>query len=149
MSIRGAYPGAGDEPDVATVARNGHRAPCSCEAVPVPGDGEEIVVLRLAGEIDLVGYPMLAEALAGSLRAAPRHLVVDLAAVTFCGVRGFCMLGDAAATAAVGGTAYAISGIRGGLDHIAVLLWEDTGPTRYRTEAGAVTAIRAGRAERR
>lgn len=86
----------------------------SCTAQSWPGLGGRIVVLRVVGEIDLITYSTVQAALdAGLFGAVDRptsRLVVDLAGVTFCGVRGFALLAQTAAVAAANGTGYALSG---------------------------------------
>lgn len=52
---------------------------------PVVGLAErgDILVLSLAGELDLADAPTLREALGDAVERAPKRLVVDLAEVTF------------------------------------------------------------------
>lgn len=121
----------------------------SCTAEPYACPGGSIVLLRVAGEIDPLTQPALHAALVagldGALDRTVRHLVIDLAGVTFCCVRGFALLADtAAAAAATGtGTGYAISGMPAHLQRYARLLWADQAPIpRYRSAAVAVTTIR-------
>lgn len=127
---------------------------CSAESWRCPGG--DIVVLHVAGEIDLLTDPTLRAALDavldGAVDRATRHVVVDMAGVTFCGVRGFALLADTGRVAAARGTGYAISGLAPHLQRHAQLLWTGGGAVgraairRYRSAATAVTAIRADRA---
>ncbi len=84
-----------------------------------------------------------------ALTRKPRHLVVDLAAVTFCWVQGLALLAETAAVATGNGTGYALSGLPASLRRHVNLLWGDTFPTTYQTTAIAVSAIRAGHPARR
>jgi anti-anti-sigma factor len=101
-----------------------------------------ILVLRVAGEIDLGTIPVLEHALATAVDQRPASLVVDLAGVGFCCARGFAVLAAAAAAAHTNGTGYALSGMSLHLDRIATLLWSERRCVRYRSAAAAVTAIR-------
>lgn len=119
---------------------------CSLQLDTELGPAGPILVLRVAGEIDLLTLPLLQHALDAALNAAvdqqPGDLVVDLAGVGFCGVHGFALLFTAAATAQTNGTGYALSGLLPHLDRIATLLWPEQPCLRYRSTAAAITAIR-------
>lgn len=122
--------------------------PLSCTAELWPCPGGDIVVLHAAGEIDMLTDPVLRAALHaaldGSLDQTTRHLVVDLAGVTFCCARGFALLADTARTAAATGAGYAVSGLPPALQRFAQILWTEPTPfRRYSSAAMAVTAIRA------
>lgn len=143
------HPSAGAESgSVLPEPGSGHCLECSCSVVAMPALHGEIVVLRIVGEIDLLSHPTLEAALTEQLHAKPRHLVVDIAGVTFCGVRGFTLLADTATAAAAGETRFAVSGLSATLDRIATMLWEGSELIRYRTAARAVTAILADHVER-
>lgn len=144
MTGKAARLGAGDQPtEVATGAGNGRVTGCSCSVMTLSSPHGEIVVLSVAGEVDLLSHATLEAALSVQLDARPRYLVVDLSGMTFCGVRGFTLLAAAEAMADAHEIGYAVSGLPRRLDHIAALLWAEGRPTRYRTAAGAATAIRA------
>ena len=115
---------------------------CSWELDTELGPAGSILVLRVAGEIDLLTVPGLEHALSAAIDQRPGDLVVDLAGVVFCCVRGFALLSTAAATAQTNGTGYALSGMPPHLDRIATLLWPEQHCLRYRSAAAAVTAIR-------
>jgi anti-anti-sigma factor len=142
----------GPAPVAATVATAPDTAPpgavpmCSWELDTEVGPAEPILILRVAGEIDLLTMSALERALDAALDAATDQrsgdLVVDLAGVGFCCVRGFALLFTAAATAQTNGTGYALSGLSPHLDRIATLLWPGQRCVRYRSTAAAVTAIR-------
>ena len=77
--------------------------------------------------------------------AADRHpaeLVVDLAGVTFCCVRGFALLAQAVRTAQNRSTGFALCGLAPRLNHVATLLEFEECCVRYRSVAAAVHAIR-------
>ena len=128
---------------------NGHPAGWSWSAESLPARDGTIVVLRMGGEIDMLSQPELQTALTDTLTGRPRHLVVDLAAVTFCWVQGLALLAETAAVATGNGTGYALSGLPASLRRHVNLLWGDAIPTIYRTTAIAVSTIRAGHPARR
>lgn len=115
---------------------------CGCDVHTETGPAGEIVVLRVAGEIDLLTLPLVQTALTAAMGQVPDALVVDLAAMRFCCVRGLHVLTDTAHTATTSGISYALSGLHPHLDRIATMLWPDHGVVRYRSAAAAVTAIR-------
>lgn len=123
-------------------------AACSCETRNENGPTGQILVLRISGEIDLLTIALVETALTAALDRAPRDLVVDLAGVSFCCVRGFALLADALSTARADGVGYALSGLNTHLDRIATMLWTDQNLVRYRTAAAGVTAIRIDQASR-
>jgi anti-anti-sigma factor len=84
------------------------RCTCSTTSMSSP-TGESIVVLQVAGEVDLSTVDFLATALTAVLRQRPDHLIVDLAGLSFCGACGLTVLADAGVTAARDGTCYGIS----------------------------------------
>lgn len=106
------------------------------------GPAGPILVLRVAGEIDMLTGPQLQTALFTALRRAPCDLVVDLAGVGFCCVRGCEVLADAARAARAEGIGYAVSGLSGHLDRVVTLLWSEEQFVRHRSAAVAVLAIR-------
>jgi anti-anti-sigma factor len=115
---------------------------CSCELDTETGPAGAILVLRVAGEIDMATLPVVQSALTAATDQRPGDLVVDLAAVSFCCVRGFALLATAARTAQADGISYALSGLPAHLDRVATLLWPEQPWIRYRSAAAAVTAIR-------
>lgn len=72
---------------------------CSYELTIEPGPGGDIMVVQMAGEIDMRSLAVLRDALSAAADRKPADLVVDLAGVTFCCVRGFALPADAARTA--------------------------------------------------
>jgi anti-anti-sigma factor len=121
---------------------------CSCELAIEPGPGGDIVVLRVAGEIDMRTLPILRDALSAAADRHPADLVVDLAGVTFSCVRGFALLAEAARTAQIRETGFALSGLAPHLNRIATLLEFEERCVRYRSVAAAVHAIRVDHTNR-
>jgi anti-sigma B factor antagonist len=104
-------------------------------------------VLRVSGEIDLLNHVDLRIALTDCINGKPGHLIVDLAAVTFCWTEGLALLVETAALATANGTRYVLSGLPATLRRHCTLLWGDALPTHYRTTAVAMSAIRARRTD--
>ena len=118
---------------------------CSCEFAVEPGPGGDIMVVRVAGEIDLLSLHVLRDALGAAADRHPADLVVDLAGVAFCCVRGFALLAEAVRTAQIRNTGFALSGLAPRLNRIATLLTFEERCVRYRSVAAAVHAIRVDR----
>ncbi len=144
MSVQQVDIGSGQCPRVAAsavdrVVQDGASALCSCTATSLSSG--EIIVLRVAGEVDLSTVPVLQAALTDNLKRGPRHLVVDVAGLTFCSARGATLLVEAVRTAAGRGTGYAVTAAAGSLMRIWMLLWPAGDlPIRYPTEAVGVIA---------
>lgn len=100
------------------------------------------MVVRVAGEIDLLGLPTLRDALNVAAEGHPADLVVDLAGVVFCCVRGFALLAEAARAAQSRNVGFAVSGLSPRLNRVATLLGFEQRCVRYRSVATAVHAIR-------
>lgn len=115
---------------------------CSCELAIEPGPGGDIVVVRVAGEIDLFSLHVLRDALSAVTERHPADLVVDMAGVAFCCVRGFAVLAEAARTAQIREIGFALCGLASHLDRVATLLMFEERCVRYRSVAAAVHAIR-------
>ncbi|MFP5072750.1 STAS domain-containing protein [Pseudonocardia nantongensis] len=125
------------------------RFECVLDTVPLdPRAPGTILVLRMAGEIDLSTQRGMQSALRAGLHARPRHLLVDLSRVGFCGVRAFSMLNQSARTAAEHQIDYALCGLSVHLERVATTLWGSAGPNRHRSTAEAVTMLRAAHAQR-
>lgn len=114
---------------------------CNAESLRCPAG--EIIVLRVAGQIDLYTLPRLQLALDGSLKRRPAHLVVDLTGTTFCSIQGLARLTQTGHTAADQATGYAVSGVPPHLDRVWTLGWDGEVPVRHRSIVVAVSAIRA------
>ncbi|GAA1320600.1 STAS domain-containing protein [Pseudonocardia xinjiangensis] len=115
---------------------------CRCDIETETGPAGPIVVLRVFGEIDMLTRPLVRTALSTATDQAHGDLVLDLAGVSFCCVRGFELLVDLADTARAAGIHFALSGLSAHLDRVITMLWPDEPAVRYRSVAAAVTAIR-------
>ena len=104
-------------------------------------------MLRVAGEIDLLTLAVLRDALTAAVDRYPVDLVIDMAGVGFCCVRGFALLAAAARTAQTRGICCSLSGLSRQLDRVASLLWRAQ-CVRYRSVAAAVNAIRVDDTDR-
>jgi anti-anti-sigma regulatory factor len=107
-----------------------------------------IVVVRLAADIDMLTLPLVWAAVITALDHHPADLVVDLSEVGFCGVRGFALLAAIARVTAAGGIGYTISGLGRHHERGANLSWTDEQIARARNTTAAVTAIREAQALR-
>ena len=117
-------------------------AGCCCDVESWASSDGEILVVRVSGELDMLTRPIVAATLAEAVSRAPRHLVVDLAAMTFCCARGFALLAETALAATTRDVAFALSGMTAHHDRVATMLLPDLGVIRFRSVADAVTAIR-------
>ena len=122
----------------------------SCTTTALPSPAGEIVVLRIAGEVDHVTVSIVAAALDDAVERRSGHLVVDLAGMGFCGARGLALLIDSAGRAAARGTGYAVSGASHHVRRVWRLLWPaDERPVGYPHTAAAVITAMARQAELR
>jgi anti-sigma B factor antagonist len=118
---------------------------CSCTATSIPSPAGEVLVLRVAGEVDLLTIAVLQGALTCGLARGPCHLLVDLAELTFCSVRGLSVLVEAGRTAAVQGTGYSVTAASRQANRAWTVLWPVSElPTQYPTAAAGVAAAMAG-----
>jgi anti-anti-sigma factor len=100
----------------------------SIEAAPVGN----IVVVRVAGDIDMLTLPLVWGAVITALDHHPADLVVDISEVGFCGVRGFALLAAIARVTAAGGIGYTVSGLGRHHERPAGLSWPDQQLERVR-----------------
>lgn len=121
---------------------------CTCELHTESGPTGSIVVVRVAGEIDILTIPTVHDALAEAVDQRPADLVIDLSAVGFCCVRGFTLLATAARAARISGIGCAVSGMTSHLDRVASMLWPEHGCIRYRSVATALSGIRMDQTSR-
>jgi anti-sigma B factor antagonist len=96
--------------------------PCECSAAVLSSPVGDLVVLRVAGEVDLASVAVLDAALDEVLDRRPDHLVVDLTDLTFCSARGFATLARAARTAEANGITYGVRGASSRADRLWHLL---------------------------
>jgi anti-sigma B factor antagonist len=118
---------------------------CSCTVTSIPSLAGEVLVLRVDGEVDLLTVAVLQGALTDGLARGPCHLLVDLAELTFCSVRGLALLVEAGGTAAGQGTGYAVSAASRQVNRVWTLLCLDSEvPAQYPTATAGVAAALAG-----
>ena len=112
----------------------------------VADDGLEVPVevVRVFGEVDLNTAAQLATALAELLARPAARVVVDAAAMTFCGLRGLGALHDGARLAAAHGADFAIAGLSPQLTRLARELWPSPHPVACPDRATAVAMLVAG-----
>lgn len=120
---------------------------CWCTTTVPASPSGKVLVLCVAGEIDLSTLGLVEDALAAALSTRPTQLVVDIAGVTFCSCRGYRMLLDCSVTAARHGIGYALSGASHHADRIwGMLRPEGLLPARYASSGDAlVAAVAANR----
>lgn len=122
---------------------------CSCRTTSLPTPAGEVIVLRIAGELDIASGQLVQTALRAVFAHPPSHLLIDMSGLTFCDVGGLALLVQAGSTAAAAGIGYAVSGPSYQADRAMVLLWpEDELPTRHPTVRSGVLAAVAGQHER-
>lgn len=117
-------------------------ADCSFDTESWESAGGEILVVRVAGELDLATQPHARAALDDALARSPRHLVVDLAGVTFCSVRGFALFAETGFAAAGRGIDLAFSGLSGHRRRVLTTAGFGAPEVGYPSVAAAVMAIR-------
>lgn len=117
---------------------------CSCTAMSLSSPAGEVIVVQVAGEVDLFTIAVLREALADSLARGPSDLIVGLAAMTFCDVGGLRLLIETGASAAGSGIGYAVAGAPAQASRVWSLLWPVTGlPIQFPSVASGVVAAMA------
>jgi len=145
MSARDASASAGAHPvAVHPLQQYSHASVCSCSREILPDPGGDILIVRVAGEVDLLTYPAVAAALTEGVAAKPAHLIVDVAGVGFCCARGLGLFVVETALAAAGeGIGYVLTGLPRQLERLCSVVWApDFLPVRYPSAARAVSAIR-------
>ena len=91
----------------------------------------EVIVLRVAGEVDLCTVPVLHAALDAGLDQDPAHLVIDLALLTFCSLRGLDLLTQTHRIATAKATGYAVTSMPRHINRVWALGWGDALPSCY------------------
>jgi anti-anti-sigma factor len=114
MSIQQHDISAEQRHHVAAPARYGARGDpavrCTCGTTSTSSPtGESIVVLRIAGDLDLATVSFLTTVLTAVLSQRPDHLIVDLDELRFCAARGLAAIAEAGVTATNHGTRYGVS----------------------------------------
>ena len=109
-----------------------------------------VQVVGVHGEVDVLTEPLLSAALTHAENLAPpgpdptRRVVVDVAAMTFCGAAGLDLLARAADRATDTGTVWALAGLTPRLTRLLAALWPTPRPPLYPDRATAVTAVGLG-----
>lgn len=117
---------------------------CWCTTTVAASPAGEVLLIRVAGEIDLSTLGLVEDALAAALLRRPIQLVVDVAGMTFCSCSGLRVFLDCSVTAARHGTGYALSGASRQADRVWGLLRPDgLLPARYRSSGAALVAAEA------
>jgi len=141
-------PGRPPRPAPATAHRDLSEL-CRCSTTSLRSPTGEATVLRVAGEVDVSSLAVLRTALTAALDRHADHVVVDLAELRFCSVRGLTVLAEAGATAAGLGIEYAIGGAPRQANRVWALGWADTElPMRFPTAGDGVLAALAHQSER-
>jgi anti-anti-sigma factor len=117
---------------------------CSCTAVSLSSPAGEVIVVRVVGEVDMSTVSCVRDALDDSLARGPCDLVVDLAAMTFCGVRGLDLLVRAGITAADLGIGYSVAAAPARTCRMWPVLWAGEVP-RQVSSAGAAILVAMAR----
>lgn len=107
----------------------------------------EVIVLRVVGEVDLCTVPFLHAALDAGLDQDPAHLVIDLALLTFCSLRGLDLLTQTHRIATAKAIGYAVTSVPRHINRVWALGWGDALPSCYHGTAAALTAIRAAESD--
>lgn len=114
---------------------------CACGATSFSSPAGEIIVLQVAGDVDLLTLAMLQAALTDGLARRPCHLIVDVAEMTFCSGQGMALLVMAGSTATESGTAYAVTAASRHVNRIWSVLWPGRDmPDQYPAAADGVIA---------
>ena len=81
---------------------------CHCSTAPLPSPAGDIIILRVAGEVDLQSLAVLDAALDDVLDRRPDHLIVDLAGLVFCSFQGVAAIARTARAATAGGVRFSM-----------------------------------------
>ena len=87
------------------------------------GSSGEIVVLSVAGEVDLCSIGVLRAALDRAWSSRPAYVLVDVAGLSFCSARGMAELVAAGRPVAGTATGYAVSGVSPVMQRCWSALW--------------------------
>jgi anti-anti-sigma factor len=130
-------------PDTSAASRR-----CRCAVATLSNPAGDIVVLRVAGEVDAASFAVLDAALDDVLDQRPDHLIVDLTGLVFCSSRGLTAIARSARAAAEDGTRYSMSGASPVFARLWPHYWPDgDAPRIHRTTAAAVLAALALQAD--
>ena len=122
------------EPDAPASSRR-----CRCSTATLSTPAGDIVVLRVAGEVDLETFAVLDAALDEVLDRRPDHLIVDLTGLVLCSSRGLAAIAQTARAAAANGIRYSMSGASPPVARLWPRYWPDGEASRiHRTTTAAV-----------
>lgn len=111
--------------------------PCTVETHAVG----EVAVLRLSGDLDLAGLPVVSGAVREALETRPVGLVLDLAGVPFCDTVGLRLLLSSASKARAQGCAIALAAVRPGVAEFLVRVCADRTLPAYADVAAAIEGL--------
>lgn len=117
---------------------------CTCSTTAMPAPDGLVIVLRVAGEVDLCTVGLLQTVLDTVLARRPGHLIVDLSELGFCSSHGLRVLGHAGDTALGWGIGYAVAGASARLNRTWAMGWTAAErPIGFPSTADAVLAAMA------
>lgn len=112
---------------------------CRCCLATLSSPVGDIILLHVAGEVDLRSFAVLETALDDVLDRLPEHLVIDLTELFFCSSYGLSAITRTARAATANGTRYSICATSPLIRRLGPHLWPEGGaPPIHRTVAGAV-----------
>lgn len=97
---------------------------CRCSTATLSSPAGDIVVLRVAGEVNTESFAGLDAALDDVLDRRPDHLIVDLTGLVLCSFEGLAAITRTARVAAANGTRHSVSGA----SPLIARLWQDYWP---------------------
>lgn len=116
---------------------------CSCD-VTSPSAG--IILLRIRGEVDLYTIGRVEDGVRSVLASRPRHVVVDLTGMGFCGLRGLATIVTAHLTAAGLGIGFSVCGAPAQAVRVWSVMWDRAERPPLHPDVGtAVCAARSAR----
>jgi anti-anti-sigma factor len=122
---------------------------CRCSTATLSSPAGDIVVLRVAGEVDLSSCGVLDAALDDVLDRRPDHLIVDLTGLVFSSCHGLTAITQAVHAATADGIRYSLSGASPLFSRLWPHYWPDgDAPRIHRTTAAAVLSAVALQADR-
>ena len=122
---------------------------CWCSTATLFSPAGDIVVLRVAGEVDPDSFAVLDAALDDVLDRRPDHLIVDLTGLVICSSRGITAIARTARVATAHGTHDSMSGASPMLAQRWPHYWPDgDAPPIHRTTAAAVLSAIVLQADR-
>jgi anti-anti-sigma factor len=122
---------------------------CRCSISILSSPSGDVVLLDVRGDLDAVTLPGVTAALDAALGLPAVHLVVSLAGLRFCSMRGLELFVEGRATAARCGIGFSVSGPSEQMRRLWSILWAvDQRPTQFPDVISAVDDALAPRAVR-